>query len=280
MLQVAPNASSTRLSARGVSKLFWVEGEPDPTIALHDVSLNINDGEFVCIVGPSGCGKTTFLNLVAGLLPYDGGAIDISGKRVNGPGRDRAVVFQQSRLLPWRTTFDNVIYGMQLHRRFSQSEMKDRAQHFIDMVGLRGFERRHPAQLSGGMQQRVNLARALAVDPEVLLMDEPFAALDAQTREFMQAELLRIWTEANKTVMFITHQIDEAVYLADRVFVFGTRPGRLRAEFDIPFERPRKLSLKRNPEFLALTDRIWTLIEEEASRAGLMKVANPSESAQ
>ena len=273
----AGTSSQARLTARHVSKAVWVEGEQDPTIALQNVSLTIDEGEFVCIVGPSGCGKTTFLNLVAGLLPYDEGSIEISGKRVNGPGRDRAVVFQQSRLLPWRTTFDNVLYGMQLHRRFSEAEMQKRAQDYIDLVGLHGSERRHPAQLSGGMQQRVNLARALATDPEILLMDEPFAALDAQTREFMQAELLRIWQEAGKTVMFVTHQIDEAIFLADRVFVFGTRPGRLRAEFEVPFERPRRLSIKRSPEFLALTDQIWSLIEEEASRAGFMQPA-PAES--
>jgi NitT/TauT family transport system ATP-binding protein len=274
--RAAPAARSSRpvrMTARSVGKVFWVEGEPDPTIALQDVSLSIGDGEFVCIVGPSGCGKTTFLNMVAGLLPIDQGTIDIGGKRVDGPGRDRAVVFQQARLLPWRTTFDNVKYGMQLHRRFTPEQMNERTQALIDLVGLRGFERRHPAQLSGGMQQRVNLARALATDPEILLMDEPFAALDAQTREFMQAELLRIWQEAGKTVMFITHQIDEAIYLADRVLVFGTRPGRLRAEFKIPFERPRPLSIKRHPDFLALTDQIWALIEEEASRAGLMHSA-------
>jgi NitT/TauT family transport system ATP-binding protein len=254
-----------------------MDGEVQPIAALDGVTLSVADREFVCIVGPSGCGKTTFLNIVAGLLTLDRGRIEIAGSPIDGPGRDRAMVFQQSRLLPWRTTLDNVLYGMQLHRRFAEREMLDRAHHFIGMVGLKGFERRYPAELSGGMQQRVNLARALATDPEVLLMDEPFAALDAQTREFMQAELLRIWGEAGKTVLFVTHQIDEAAYLADRVLVFGTRPGRLKRELAVPFARPRTLALKRKPEFLALTDAIWSLIEEEAVRTGLLHGMAPGE---
>ena len=264
------SSGDPKLLAQDVSKVFWIEDEDTPVHALDRVSLNIRDGEFVCIVGPSGCGKTTFLNIVAGLLPQDGGRIEIAGNLARGPGRDRAVVFQQARLLPWRTTFDNVMYGMQLHRRFDEKEMRERAQYYIDLVGLRGFERRHPAELSGGMQQRVNLARALATDPEILLMDEPFAALDAQTREFMQAELLRIWRDTKKTVLFVTHQIDEAVFLSDRVVVFGTRPGRFKADFEVDFPRPRSLSLKRDPRFLATMDDIWRLIEEEAKRAGLM----------
>ena len=272
----AANAStkpsrSAKLSARHVAKHFWASGEDTPLAALSDINLDIADGEFVCIVGPSGCGKTTFLNIVAGLLPFDHGAIEIAGRSISGPGQDRAMVFQQARLLPWRTTFDNVTYGMQLHRRFTPAEMAARAQGLIELVGLKGFERRFPAELSGGMHQRVNLARALATDPEILLMDEPFAALDAQTREFMQAELMRIWQEHSKTVLFVTHQIDEAVYLADRVLVFGTRPGRLKAEFKVPFPRPRQLAIKRRPEFLALLDDIWALIEEEAERAGLVR---------
>jgi NitT/TauT family transport system ATP-binding protein len=272
-LKPAPGGRAVKLAAAGVTKHFWIDGAAEPVVALSDVSLQVAEGEFLCIVGPSGCGKTTFLNIVAGLLPFDRGRIEIGGREVDGPGRDRAVVFQQSSLLPWRNTLDNVLYGMQLHRRFSPEEMRDRARRYIDLVGLRGFERHYPAELSGGMQQRVNLARALATDPEILLMDEPFAALDAQTREFMQAELLRIWQKAGKTVIFVTHQIDEAAYLADRVVVFGTRPGRLKAEFDVPFARPRGLELKRAPEFLALLDRVWRLIEEEAARAGLYATA-------
>ena len=269
--------STRKLVATGVSKYFWMKREPDPIPALSNVSLSIADGEFVCIVGPSGCGKTTFLNVATGLLPPDAGKIEIAGRAIDGPGRDRATVFQQSRLLPWRTTLGNVTYGMELHRKFSRAETRDRAAHFIKLVGLQGFERRYPAELSGGMQQRVNLARALATDPEILLMDEPFAALDAQTREFMQAELLRICGQAGKTVLFVTHQIDEAAFLADRVLVFGTRPGRLKQEFVVPFERPRTLALKRRPEFLALVDSIWALIEEEGARAGLVRTDGSAE---
>lgn len=159
---------------------------------------------------------------------------------------------------------------MEMQKRFDDATMKDRTRHFIELVGLAGFERHYPSELSGGMQQRVNLARALAADPKVLLMDEPFAALDAQTREFMQAELLKIWTRAKKTVLFITHQINEAIYLADRVVVMSARPGRVKDIFRIPFERPRSLSLKRDKRFLELEDRVWNLIEEESDRLGMM----------
>lgn len=217
----------------------------------------------MAIVGPSGCGKTSLLSIVAGLLPYEEGRVIIDGKPVQGPGVDRAVVFQHSSLLPWRTVSGNVRYGMELQRRFDGATMKQRTEYFTKLVGLEGFERHFPSELSGGMQQRTNLARALAADPVVLLMDEPFAALDAQTREFMQAELLKIWAEARKTVLFITHQINEAVYLADRVAVLSSRPGRLKNVFQIPFGRPRTLSLKRDPKFLEIEDDIWKLIEEE-----------------
>jgi len=217
----------------------------------------------MAIVGPSGCGKTSLMSIVAGLLPFEEGRVAIDGKPIQGPGMDRAVVFQHSSLLPWRTVAGNVRYGMELQRRFDAAAMKERTEYFTNLVGLQGFERHYPSELSGGMQQRTNLARALAADPIVLLMDEPFAALDAQTREFMQSELLKIWAEARKTVLFITHQINEAVYLADRVAVMSSRPGRLKKVFEIPFERPRTLSLKRDPKFLEIEDQIWKLIEEE-----------------
>ena len=232
-------------------------------LALSDVSLSVPEGEFMAIVGPSGCGKTTLLNIVAGLLPYEAGTVSIDGKRVSGPGVDRAVVFQHASLLPWRTVAGNVRYGMEMQKRFDGAVMSQRADYFIKLVGLAGFERHYPSELSGGMQQRVNLARATAADPLVLLMDEPFAALDAQTRELMQAELLKIWAEAHKTVLFITHQINEAVYLADRVAVLSPRPGRLKDVVTIPFERPRPLSLKREPRFLEVEDAIWQLVEEK-----------------
>ncbi len=259
-----------KLSIEHLSKRYWFEREDREVLAVSDVSLAVEDGEFLAIVGPSGCGKTTLLNIVAGLLPYEEGTVSIDGKRVDGPGVDRAVVFQHSSLLPWRTIAGNVRYGMEMQRRFDEATMRQRADHFVKMVGLSGFERHYPNELSGGMQQRVNLARALAADPKVLLMDEPFAALDAQTREFMQAELLKIWSQDRKTVLFITHQINEAVYLADRVAVMSARPGRLKGVFKVPFGRPRTLSLKRDPQFLEIEDSIWQLIEEESQSLNMV----------
>jgi NitT/TauT family transport system ATP-binding protein len=253
-----------KLEITNVSKSYWLERESREVHACANVTLSIADGEFVAIVGPSGCGKTTLLNVVAGLLPYEDGNVVIDGNKVVGPGTDRAVVFQHASLLPWRTVAGNVRYGMELHGRFDGPTIEQRTSHFINMVGLNGFETSYPSEISGGMQQRTNLARALASDPTVLLMDEPFAALDAQTREFMQAELLKIWAQSKKTVLFITHQINEAVYLADRVVVMSARPGRVKEIFDIPFARPRTLRLKREPRFLEIEDKIWKLIEEES----------------
>jgi NitT/TauT family transport system ATP-binding protein len=262
-----------KLQIEHLSKRYWLEHQARDVPALDDVSLSVADGEFMAIVGPSGCGKTSLLNIVAGLLPYEQGSVSIDGKRVQGPGIDRSVVFQNSSLLPWRTIAGNVRFGMEMQRRFDKATMQDRTEHFLKLVGLAGFERHYPSELSGGMQQRVNLARALASDPVVLLMDEPFAALDAQTREFMQSELLKIWAKARKTVLFITHQINEAIYLADRVAVMSSRPGRIKDVFQVPFDRPRTLSLKRDPQFLQIEDAIWQLIEEESERMGMV-VAN------
>lgn len=261
---------AVKLQIEHLTKRYWLERENSSVLAMEDVSLSVGDGEFLAIVGPSGCGKTSLMNIVAGLLPYEEGNVAIDGRRVEGPGTDRAVVFQHASLLPWRTILGNVRYGMEMQRRFDEATMAQRADHFLKLVGLTGFERHFPGELSGGMQQRVNLARALAADPQVMLMDEPFAALDAQTREFMQSELLKIWSQARKTVLFITHQINEAVYLADRVAVLSSRPGRLKAVFDIPFARPRTLHLKRDPRFLEIEDRIWQLIEEESGRMGMV----------
>jgi NitT/TauT family transport system ATP-binding protein len=263
-----------KLEIQHLTKHYWLERESTDVLALHDVSLGINDGEFMAIVGPSGCGKTSLLNIVAGLLPYEHGTVAIDGKKINGPGVDRSVVFQHSSLLPWRTITGNVRYGMEMQRRFDEATMQQRADYFLKLVGLNGFEKHYPNELSGGMQQRVNLARALASDPTVLLMDEPFAALDAQTREFMQSELLKIWAKARKTVLFITHQINEAVYLADRVAVMSARPGRIKRVFDVPFDRPRTLALKRDPKFLEIEDAIWQLIEEESERLNMVLAPN------
>jgi NitT/TauT family transport system ATP-binding protein len=267
-------ATNGGLVIEHMSYHYFLEREQAEFLAFADVSLSLADGEFVAIVGPSGCGKTTLLNVVAGLLPYDEGRLTMGGKIVNGPGTNRSMVFQNASLLPWRTVAGNVRYGMEMQRRFDEELMNTRAQEMIRLVGLASFEDRYPSELSGGMQQRVNLGRALATDPELLLMDEPFAALDAQTREFMQAELLKIWNKSKKMVLFITHQIDEAVFLADRVIVMGTRPGRIKEEFRINFERPRALTLKRDPRFLAVCDDIWRLIEEEAERINILRAAD------
>src|SRR5260370_2572317 len=263
-----------KLTIEHLTKRYWVERANGDVLALQDVSFAVDDGEFLAIVGPRGCGKTSLMNIVAGLLPYEQGVVSIDDKKVDGPGVNRSVVFENSSLLPWRSIAGNVRYGMEMQRRFDKNTMKERVDHFIKLVGLTGFERHYPRELSGGMQQRVNLARALASDPQVLLMDEPFAALDAQTREFMQAELLKIWTKAKKTVLFITHQINEAVYLADRVVVMSARPGRVKDVFQIPFERPRTLSLKREPRFLKIEDAIWQLVEERPDRIGMALTSN------
>lgn len=231
--------------------------------ALDHISMEVSEAEFVSIVGPSGCGKTTFLNAVAGLLSIDSGMIRIDGVPISGPGSDRAMVFQNPALLPWRTVLRNVSYGLEL-KRIPHVEAQQTAERYVELVGLRGFQQSYPYELSGGMQQRVNLARALAYDPKILLMDEPFAALDAQTRELMQRELLRIWLASKKTVLFITHQISEALYLSDRVFVFSARPGRLLKTLRVDTPRPRALSVKRTPRFLEMEQAIWETIEKEA----------------
>jgi NitT/TauT family transport system ATP-binding protein len=246
--------TAPKLSVRGLHKSFGTLN------VLQDIDLEIAEGEFVCLVGPSGCGKTTFLRIIGGLESADRGGIEIGGHPVKGPGADRGFVFQADSLLPWRRVFENAFIGLEINGRASDQE-RSVTRRLLDLVGLSGFERYYPRQLSGGMRQRVNLARALAVNPEVLLMDEPFSGLDAQTREIMQTELLRIWAEGRKTVLFITHQIDEAVYLADRVIVFGRRPGRIQDVVPIDLPRPRDLSVKRDPRFVPLVDRIWKRIE-------------------
>jgi NitT/TauT family transport system ATP-binding protein len=230
--------------------------------ALHDINLAIERGEFIAVVGPSGCGKTTFLRIVAGLEPASSGEVELDGRAVTGPGGDRGFVFQTDNLLPWRTVFANAIIGREVAGQVGPAERR-RTLELLKLVGLEGFENYHPRQLSGGMRQRVNLARALAIDPQVLLMDEPFSSLDAQTREIMQTELMRIWEAGRKTVLFVTHQIDEAVFLADRVLVFARRPGRLRESVAIELARPRTLAIKRTAEFVRYVDHIWRLIEDD-----------------
>jgi NitT/TauT family transport system ATP-binding protein len=253
---------TAKLEAHDVRLDYFQPRTSSRLVALDGVSLAVTDGEFVSIVGPSGCGKTTFLSVVDGLIPATSGRILVDGQAVTKPGPDRAVVFQDASLLPWRTALGNVLYGLEC-QGVPGREAKERAGRFIDMVGLTGFEHHYPYELSGGMQQRVNLARALVMDPKILLMDEPFASLDAQTRELMQEELLQIWAKAGKTVLFVTHQIDEAIYLSDRVVVFSGRPGRVKDIIAVDIERPRRLAIKREPRFHALEDRIWGLIEED-----------------
>lgn len=253
---------SAKLSVSGLSKSF------DTLNVLDNIRLDVATGEFVALVGPSGCGKTTFLRIIAGLEDSDDGTITIDGKPVTKPGVDRGFVFQADSLLPWRNVYRNASIGLEVNGRI-RAEEKSRTQALLRLVGLAGFEGYRPQQLSGGMRQRVNLARALAVNPEVLLMDEPFAALDAQTREIMQTELLRIWSEGRKTVLFITHQIDEAVYLSDRVVVFSRRPGRINQIVPIALPRPRALGIKRSPEFVAYVDQIWRLIEDDVRKSVL-----------
>jgi NitT/TauT family transport system ATP-binding protein len=245
---------SYKLSVRNLNKHF------DELEVLRDINVDVADGEFVSLVGPSGCGKTTFLRIVDGLEPYDSGEVLIDGRAVTKPGPDRGFVFQSDSLQPWRNVWNNAAFGLEIQNRLNDGE-KGRLRGLLELVGLKGFERFFPRQLSGGMRQRVNLARALAVGPQVLLMDEPFAALDAQTREIMQTELLRIWNQAKSTVLFITHQIDEAVYLSDRVLVFGRRPGHLQEEVKIEIARPRPTSVKRTPQFTEYVGHIWGLIE-------------------
>jgi NitT/TauT family transport system ATP-binding protein len=245
-----------KLATRNLSKRF------DGLEALRDLNVEIERGGFVSVVGPSGCGKTTFLRIVAGLETASAGEVLLDGHLVRGPGRDRGFVFQADSLLPWRTVLGNAMIGPEVAGRNGEPERR-RTLELLKLVGLEGFEAYYPRQLSGGMRQRVNLARALAIDPQVLLMDEPFSALDAQTREIMQTELMRIWEQGRKTVLFVTHQIDEAVFLSDRVLVFARRPGRLQESVEIKMPRPRQLAIKRTPEFVAYVDRIWRLIEDD-----------------
>jgi NitT/TauT family transport system ATP-binding protein len=233
---------------------------------LQNINVAVERGEFIAVVGPSGCGKTTFLRMVAGLEPVSSGTILLDGQKLSGPGGNRGFVFQNDSLLPWRTVLANALIGPEVMGQVGAKE-RQRTLDLLKLVGLGGFEGYYPRQLSGGMRQRVNLARALAIDPEILLMDEPFASLDAQTREIMQTELLRIWEQGRKTVLFVTHQIDEAVFLSDRVLVFARRPGRLQESVQIKLPRPRELAIKRSPEFVDYVDHIWRLIEDDVRQA-------------
>ncbi|MFD9888664.1 ABC transporter ATP-binding protein [Amycolatopsis sp. NPDC059027] len=256
--------NSAKLRLENLGKIFRRKGSE--VEALHGLDLEVPAGEFVSVVGASGCGKSTLLRLVDGLIPPTTGMVTLHGRRVSGSGPDRALVFQQDRLLPWRTVERNIGLGLEF-QGLSKKECAEKAAELLDLVGLPGFAGAYPHELSGGMRQRVNIARALAVDPDVLLMDEPFAALDGQTRELMQGELLRIWQRRSKTVLFVTHQVDEAVYLSDRIVVLTARPGRVKAVLDVALPRPRTLATKHSPEFGWHVEQVWSLIEGEVRQS-------------
>lgn len=244
--------------------------------ALNKVDLTIGDNEFVTILGPSGCGKTTLLRAIAGLVECDGGDILMDGVPVRGPSPERAMVFQNFALLPWSTVLSNVAFGLEL-RGDPKAEREAQAMELVELVGLSGFEHRMPGELSGGMQQRVGLARALAVKPQVLLMDEPFGALDEQTRRLLQEELLAIWERTRVTVVLVTHSMEEAVLLGDRVVLMSARPGRVQEIISIPLARPRSSnvdSLERSDEFVGITSRLWTLLRDMHHDLGHKQLVN------
>jgi NitT/TauT family transport system ATP-binding protein len=233
-----------------------------PVLALDKVSLEVGDREFIALLGPSGCGKSTLLYLIGGFLPVEDGEIRVEDRPVSGPGPDRGIVFQHFALFPWKTVIQNVLYGLE-KQGMARDERVQRAREFIDLVGLSGFEDSYPSQLSGGMKQRAAIARTLAIDPQILLMDEPFGALDAQTRSLMQSELLRIWERSRKTVIFVTHDVQEAVFLAERIAIMSARPGHIKEIVETRFDKedPR---LARSPAFVEMVDHVWSLVRSEA----------------
>ena len=260
------------ITLEGVRQEFWVRPDSRTTsdrrlhrfIALDDLSLEVNDGELMTIVGPSGCGKSTILDLVAGLASPASGSVKLDGKEITGPGLDRGVVFQQYTLLPWRTAQGNMEFALEA-AGYKRAERKERAARYLELVGLTDFATRYPHELSGGMRQRVAIARALAYEPEVLLMDEPYGALDAQTRERLQEELIDIWQRTGTTILFITHDIDEAVYLGQRVAVMSSRPGRINDIVEIDLDRDSNVDLRSTSEFAEHRHRIWTMLRELSS---------------
>jgi NitT/TauT family transport system ATP-binding protein len=246
------------LEVRRLSKIFFEQNDPRKPglVALYDISLAIRKNEFVSLLGPSGCGKTTLIRIIAGLLAADRGDVLVNQRCVTAPGRDRCMVFQQFGLLPWRTVMSNVEFGLEIEG-MARDERRAVADKYLELVGLKGFENYYPHQISGGMQQRVGIARALSKKPEILLMDEPFGAVDAQTREQLQEELLKIWAQTETTVVFVTHSIDEAIYLSDRVVVMQARPGRIKEEVQIDLPRPRwEGDVKADPRFAQLRARL------------------------
>lgn len=250
----------TKLKIDNVVKEYV--GNKGKTVALNGVSLDIKENEFICVVGPSGCGKSTLLNIIAGLLEPTSGAVYLDGKKIEGTGVERGVVFQGYALFPWRTVLKNVMFGLEM-KRMPKDQAEQIAKKYIKAVGLEGFEHAYPKELSGGMRQRVAIARAYAADPEVLLLDEPFGALDAQTRVQLQSELLNTWEHEKKTCFFITHDVDEAIILAQRVIIMSARPGRIKKIVDIDIPYPRTQATKTDPRFLELKTEIWNEVYQE-----------------
>jgi ABC-type nitrate/sulfonate/bicarbonate transport system ATPase subunit len=253
-----------KLRIHQISKAY--RGDSHEVVAVERIDLKIRNREFATILGPSGCGKSTLLRIVAGLAKPTQGAVQLDGRTISGPGRDRGMVFQSYTLFPWLTVQQNIQFGLQLSG-VDKAGQERVAREFVEKVGLRGFENAYPKALSGGMKQRVAIARALANNPDVLLLDEPFGALDAQTRALMQELLTQVWEEFHKTILFVTHDVEEAIFLSDRVFVMTARPGRIKAEIDVPLERPRSYELKASDTFLRLKKQALDLIREEAIKA-------------
>jgi len=248
-----------KIVASGVVKHYTIERTGRSVVALDDMGLAVRDGEFLCLVGPSGCGKSTFLQLVAGLEPLTGGSLRMDGREITGPGADRGMVFQSHALFPWRTVLENIEFGLEV-KGLPKRERRESALRHARMVGLHGFEASFPHELSGGMRQRVGIARALANHPDVLLMDEPFGSLDAQTREIMQHDILDIWRQTGRTIVFVTHSVQEAVYLGDRIAVMTARPGRVKAVIDVDLPHPRDVTAA---EFGQLMRPVYAVLKEE-----------------
>lgn len=260
----APGSARALVEIDGLTVAYPLARDRSYVIALKDVDLDVAEGEFVTILGPSGCGKTTLLNTVGGLVPPTVGEVRLAGTPISKPGPDRAMVFQEYALLPWRTVEENIRFGVEMQPHLKNTS-DDRIRETISLVGLEGFENAYPRELSGGMQQRVGLARALVAEPAILLMDEPFGAVDAMTREVMRSELERIITESGKTVIFITHSVDEAILLADRVVVFTARPGRIKEIAEVALPRPRyEYDARAKTEFIELREHLWELLSAEA----------------
>ncbi|WP_337001023.1 MULTISPECIES: ABC transporter ATP-binding protein [unclassified Microbacterium] len=268
----ARDTTDPLISVTGLSVSYDVARTGKKLIAIENVDLDVFEGEFITVLGPSGCGKTTFMNVIAGLVAPSTGSVLVDGKQVDGPGPDRAVVFQDYALLPWRTVFDNVKFGLEMQKGLRTADWRAKVQEAIDMVGLKGFESSYPRELSGGMQQRVGLARAFVAEPRILLMDEPLGAVDALTREVMRDEIEKLIEKTGKTVLFITHSIEEAILLGDRIVVFKSHPGAIKEIITTGIERPRsERSVQHDPRFLELRDHLWEALEGEATAAAVSK---------